>query len=129
MNDEGTTMSKKVEKINENTIEEKMNYDYDRNMLVIDLVTEKMANKLEELINKDNLLSDDAIKASKILKNVTSAKKNILKADLLSIELDDTLYDEFEEDEDEELEPIEEIDEVEEFEEVPEDKKNKKNKK
>lgn len=122
-------MSKKVEKINENTIEEKMNYDYDRNMLVIDLVTEKMANKLEELINKDNLLSDDAIKASKILKNVTSAKKNILKADLLSIELDDTLYDEFEEDEDEELEPIEEIDEVEEFEEVPEEKKNKKNKK
>lgn len=107
-------MSKKPENIENLENEQDLDYDYDKNMLVIDKVTEKLIDKLEELYKKDDLASEKAMVVSKVLKNVTSAKKNILKADLLNIELDDCLYDEFEDDEEIDDEPIQTLEEFEE---------------
>ena len=101
--------------------------EYNKEMMILDETANKLIHKMEGLDpdNKDNW--DDLKELSKILKNITSAKKNLLKADLLSIELDDCLYDDLEEDEDKHDDaPIEfEDEEIEEVEE-PETKKDSK---
>lgn len=108
-------MSNKVEKSEPIEIEDNSVYDYDKDVLVLDVATSKLIDKISELVKDDKLTSEEALNASKVLKNITSAKKNILKADLLDIELDDSLYDDFYEEEGapEEEEEVEEVEPVE----------------
>ena len=95
--------------------------------MILDETTNKLIDKIGTLDPNDKKNWDDLKELSKILKNVTCAKKNILKADLLNIELDDCLYDDIEEDtEKSDEEPIEfEDEEIEEVKE-PEAKKDSK---
>ena len=103
--------------------------EYNKQMMILDETTNKLIDKIDTLDPNDKKNWDDLKELSKILKNITSAKKNILKADLLGIELDDCrLYDDnMEEDtEQSDEEPIEfEDEEIEEVEE-PEAKKDSK---
>ena len=101
--------------------------EYNKEMMILDETTNKLIDKIGTLDPNDKKNWDDLKELSKILKNVTCAKKNILKADLLNIELDDCLYDDIEEDtEKSDEEPIEfEDEEIEEVKE-PEAKKDSK---
>lgn len=101
--------------------------EYNKEMMILDETTNKLIDKIGTLDPNDMKNWDDLKELSKILKNVTCAKKNILKADLLNIELDDCLYDDIEEDtEKSDEEPIEfEDEEIEEVKE-PEAKKDSK---
>lgn len=101
--------------------------EYNKEMMILDETTNKLIDKIGTLDPNDKKNWDDLKELSKILKNITCAKKNILKADLLNIELDDCLYDDIEEDtEKSDEEPIEfEDEEIEEVEE-PEAKKDSK---
>lgn len=101
--------------------------EYNKEMMILDETTNKLIDKIGTLDPNDKKNWDDLKELSKILKNITCAKKNILKADLLNIELDDCLYDDIEEDtEKSDEEPIEfEDEEIEEVKE-PEAKKDSK---
>lgn len=104
--------------------------EYNKEMMILDETTNKLIDKIGTLDPNDKKNWDDLKELSKILKNITCAKKNILKADLLNIELDDCLYDDIEEDtEKSDEEPIEfEDEEIEEVKE-PEAKKDSKKRK
>ena len=77
------------------------------NIMVLDKITEKIIEELNKELKVGSLDTDRVKVLSKVLKNITSSKKNILKADLLNIELDDCLYDEYDLDEEDDEEPIE----------------------
>ena len=105
---------------NKNNIEEVIIEDNDEsngNIMVLDKITEKIIEELNKELKVGSLDSDRVKVLSKVLKNITSSKKNILKADLLNIELDDCLYDEYDLDEEDDEEPIE-FEEDEEVEEI-----------
>lgn len=100
---------------------------YNKEMMILDDTANNLIHKIEALDVNDKKNWDELKELSKILKNIASAKKNLLKADLLSLELDDCLYDDIDEDENKTEEaPIEfEDEEIEEVEE-PETKKDSK---
>ena len=100
---------------------------YNKEMMILDDTANNLIHKIEALDVNDKKNWDELKELSKILKNIASAKKNLLKADLLSLELDDCLYDDIDEDESKTEEaPIEfEDEEIEEVEE-PETKKDSK---
>lgn len=119
-------MSKKIEKDDR---EEMESFSYDRSMVIIDEITEGIIEELDELTKNGDYSSEKVVSLSKVLKNLTSSKKNILKADLLSIELDDTLYDDFDdEDEIEEVEEVEDMDDEDDMEEIKPTKTSTKSK-
>ena len=100
--------------------------EYNKEMMILDEATNKLIDKLGTIDVEDKKNWDEVKELTHILKNITSAKKNLLKADLLSIELDDCLYDDLEEDESKDEAPVEfEDEEIEEVEE-PENKKDSK---
>lgn len=88
-------MDKKVEKNDRNNVE---NFTYDKGMVILDEITEDVIEALKEASKGGDYSSDKVVNLSRVLKYVTSAKKNILKSDLLAVELDDALYDDFEDD-------------------------------
>lgn len=114
---------------NKNNIEEVMEEydDSNGNIMVLDKITEKIIEELNKELKAGSLDSDRVKVLSKVLKNITSSKKNILKADLLNIELDDCLYDEYDFDEEDDEEPIE-FEEDEEVEEIKPSKSSSKKK-
>lgn len=115
---------------NKNNIEEVIIEDNDEsngNIMVLDKITEKIIEELNKELKEGSLDSDRVKVLSKVLKNITSSKKNILKADLLNIELDDCLYDEYDFDEEDDEEPIE-FEEDEEIEEIKPSKSSSKKK-
>lgn len=129
-------VKKPTEEIEEDEVEEEFpegefesdeEVEGNKEMMILDETANKLIHKIEtlDLDNKDNW--DDLKELSKILKNITSAKKNLLKADLLGLELDDCLLDDnIEEDENKQEEPVEfEDEEIEEIDE-PETKKDSK---
>lgn len=119
-------MSKKIEKDDR---EEMESFSYDRSMVIIDEIIEGIIEELDELTKNGDYSSEKVVSLSKVLKNLTSSKKNILKADLLSIELDDTLYDDFDdEDEIEEVEEVEDMDDEDDMEEIKPTKTSTKSK-
>ena len=114
-----------VEEESEET-EDFQDNEYNKEMMILDEATNKLIDKLGTIDVEDKKNWDDLKELTKILKNITCAKKNLLKADLLSIELNDCLYDDLEEDESKDEAPVEfEDEEIEEVEE-PENKKGSK---
>ena len=122
-------MSTNNNKYDQEEIIEEDDYEYDENIMVLDEITDKIIADLKKELKDGNLESDRVKTLSKILKNITSSKKNILKADLLNIELDDCLYDEYDDlDAEEESDPLEYEDDEEEIEEIQSTKSTSKKK-
>ena len=122
-------MSTNNNKYEQEEIIDEDDYEYDENIMVLDEITDKIIADLKKELKDCNLESDRTKNLSKILKNITSAKKNILKADLLNIELDDCLYDEYDDlDDEEELDQLEYESDDEEIVETKSTKSNSKKK-